>query len=1241
MIRLRVHSGPRAGHEIVTAAPVIQIGRDASRSDLVLEDEGVSGRHCLLQRSPRGAYVLEDAGSKNGTTVNGQRIVGMGRPLAVYLAAGDRFQVGSTEIEVRDGSARLVFVGGPHAGREVPLDERLVSIGRAPDNSIELPDDAVSAYHGVIRCTPLGFLLEDHGSSNGTFVNDHRVQSHVLADGDAIQIGSVELRYLVDTPPQPRLDAVTLPEAAQQHLFASLVFVAGPETGRSVLVGDQQVVFGRREDCTVTVSDIQVSGVHCAVTRDGSDYWATDLRSSNGTYVNGNRLAPSSRLAAGDLLQFGSCVAELQATGGIAPDAGLTALTTVMAQGAYQVASQPKFVIGSEVVSAARVVIGRSPTCDLRLDGLGVSKHHCSIAWKEAHGVTPLDTVSRSGGDRSGGEDGFHLEDSSTHGTYVNDRRVVSEKLASGHVIRIGIHLISVTVRGERCTLELIDAATALAAVEVARESAVKLENVVPDPANVGGAAASAYKTVFKLDLPDTEALVRERKAKFKQGAPAWRPSTDIRPERVGLVAISSAALSAIAVAAVLVVNGSAEAFLNHPLSDSHSSRLFADQASTAGVEGCAACHDAGEGAPAEKCVACHAGFQSSLRAGHRDLEADGCAGCHAEHRGAPRRLPDGAPSLLGAGQRCSAPGCHPDQHSAEFLLQGPPPPQRIEAGPVPTFALAQAEFHAAHAEVKQGDKTIAIGCTSCHASAGQGGALAEAPAGKSCFRCHQGGQEFVNAQCSSCHRDEHQGATHLARLPDGDPGLAAAMAAPAAGRSLGLGGALAVAAFLPLVAVSLVRLARRRRRAEVLVGELRAHPVEMVKRLVHSINADKCVGCALCVQACPTSVLELIDHKSRVVNFDACIQCKKCEDACAFDALRMHDADKPPPMVQMPEVDRYYQTPVAGMYLIGQAAGTPQVKNAVNLGRAVVQHMVGEGLRPGAGKAQGGQVDVVIVGSGPGGLSAALTCIESGLQYVLLEKQRASAWTVRNYYHKGKPVMAEPHDVELVGPLPHWDTTREELLQAWDKAVAERKVNIAYQQNAVDVKQQGALLAVSTSDPQDKPAATWTGARVVLAIGTMGNPRKLGCPGDDLEKVKNALVDPDEFRGRDILIVGGTDSAIEVVVALCEHNRVWLSCRGAKFDRVKPKNLKRIEQVIAAGQCQARFATAVAQVTERTVVLESKQDGTREELPNDAVFAMIGGHPPVKWLQQIGVPYVDKPHSWSPPRTDDLVKGR
>lgn len=1237
MIRLYFHSGPQAGRIIVTASPLIRIGRDPERSDVVLEDEQVSGRHALLQRSPRGNYVLEDSGSTNGTFVNGERMVELGRPMAVYLAPGDRFRIGASEIEIGEARARLMFVGGPQAGREVPLDERLITIGRAADNVLELDDPQVSVYHGVVRVTPLGFEFEDHDSTNGSTINGHPVKSQVLSDGDTLQIGSTQLSFLVDVDradrtaaEQARTGQAAAGGAAgaagagagpgDAGALASLVFVAGPHEGKGVALGEGQVVLGRRDGISFTIDDLQVSAVHCAVTREGSEFWITDLGSTNGTYVNGQRIDKGTRLGPGDLVQLGNSVAELRYSGGkAAGPAGLTALTTIMAEGAYAVASQPKFLIGNNVVSAARVTLGRAPDCDLRVEGFGVSKVHCTITWSE---------------------DGFYLEDSSSHGTYLNDRRIVREKLATGHVIRVGVQMINVTVRGERCTLEVIDAVTAMAAIEVAREVAVRADQMVPDPANAGGAAREAYKTVFKLELPDTEALVRERKAKFKQGAPAWRPSTDILKEPVGKIAVSSAVLTALVVVGVLALTSPAQALLDHPLSQAHASQLFADQAAKLGVSStCAACHSAGNGTPDSKCVACHEGYGPSVRPEHKGA-VGGCAGCHLEHKGTPRFDAHGVPQLLGAGGSCAADGCHPHQHQAEFLRSGPPPPLSIKAGPVPSFSMPQREFHVAHAQVDHGGVTISIGCTACHAARDpKRGTLVEAVAGKSCFRCHEGGEEHVNAQCGSCHKDEHRGVAHLARVAANDPRMAPATPPPTAGRSLGLGGGLAVAAFLPLLAVSLVLRARRGRRQAKVVEEMRAHPVEMVKRLVHSINVEKCVGCALCVQACPTSVLELVNHKSVVVNFDACIQCKKCESACAFDALRMHEADKPPPMVQMPEVDRHYQTPVKGMYLIGQAAGTPQVKNAVNLGRAVVQHMTLEGMRPGAGPAVGAQVDVVIVGSGPGGLSAALSCIQAGLSFVVLEKQRATAWTIRNYYHKGKPVMAEPHDIELAGLLPHWDTNREELLAAWDQAVAQHGVRIEFQKDVVDVARQGEVFHVQVAGQGGAPAATYTGARVVLAIGTMGNPRKLGCPGEDLEKVRNALVDPDEFRGKNILVVGGTDSAIEVVLALCENNRVWLSCRGAKFDRVKPKNLQAIEAAIAAQKCIPMFATAAGEVGEGYVVLTHKQDGRPEQLPNDVVFAMIGGHPPVKWLQGIGVPYVDKPHSWSPPRTDDLCK--
>jgi thioredoxin reductase len=342
--------------------------------------------------------------------------------------------------------------------------------------------------------------------------------------------------------------------------------------------------------------------------------------------------------------------------------------------------------------------------------------------------------------------------------------------------------------------------------------------------------------------------------------------------------------------------------------------------------------------------------------------------------------------------------------------------------------------------------------------------------------------------------------------------------------------------------------------------------------------------------------------------------------------------------MIPMPSIDVFHETPVAGMFLVGQASGTPQVKNATNLGRAVVQRIVQQGGRPGIGREAGCDVDVAVVGSGPSGLSAALTCIELGLSYVVLEKERAFSWTIRNYYHKGKEVMAEPHDVALEATLPHWDTSREELLGAWQALVDQHRVDIRYQHSVLDVKHDGSRFTVSLGDPKDKPIGAMTAARVVIAIGTLGNPRKLGCAGDELEKVKNSLVDPDEWVGKSIMVVGGSDSAVEVVLALCapeRRNQVWFSTRGAKLEGIKPKNRKLIEDALAAGRFQIRYATQVAEVTPTGIGLTHKEDGRREDLPNDVVFAMIGGNSPQKWLQQIGIPYVDKPHSWSPPRTD------
>src|SRR5947209_3363772 len=158
---------------------------------------------------------------------------------------------------------------------------------------------------------------------------------------------------------------------------------------------------------------------------------------------------------------------------------------------------------------------------------------------------------------------------------------------------------------------------------------------------------------------------------------------------------------------------------------------------------------------------------------------------------------------------------------------------------------------------------------------------------------------------------------------------------------------------------------------------------------LVHDINDDRCTGCDACVAVCPTNVLDLVANKSRVLRFEDCIQCEACMFACPTEALVMFPEGSTPPPLKIPEIDETFQTAVPGQYLIGEVAGKPLVKNAANLGRAVIEHMLTTGVRAGALGYAEKTVDVAIIGSGPGGLSAALSCKQRGLSYVILEKEQ------------------------------------------------------------------------------------------------------------------------------------------------------------------------------------------------------------------------------------------------------------
>ena len=198
----------------------------------------------------------------------------------------------------------------------------------------------------------------------------------------------------------------------------------------------------------------------------------------------------------------------------------------------------------------------------------------------------------------------------------------------------------------------------------------------------------------------------------------------------------------------------------------------------------------------------------------------------------------------------------------------------------------------------------------------------------------------------------------------------------------------------------------------------------------------------------------------------------------------------------------------------------------------------------------------MIVVGAGPAGISAALAAKSEGLKVLILE-QGTRANTIRNYPRQ-KFVMAEPVMIPVYGQLWMEDTSKETLLERWQEIIASTGLTIQEEEKVLGVVQNAGRFLVRSTKGE------YEGARVVLAIGKRGSPRKLAVPGEDSSKVAFSLLDADAYRGQAICIVGGGDSGIEAANGLARQdleNRVWLIHRAEDFKLAKPRNQKKIQE--------------------------------------------------------------------------------
>ncbi|MGH9775435.1 MAG: NAD(P)-binding domain-containing protein [Candidatus Acidiferrales bacterium] len=398
-------------------------------------------------------------------------------------------------------------------------------------------------------------------------------------------------------------------------------------------------------------------------------------------------------------------------------------------------------------------------------------------------------------------------------------------------------------------------------------------------------------------------------------------------------------------------------------------------------------------------------------------------------------------------------------------------------------------------------------------------------------------------------------------------------------------------------------------------------------------INASLCVGCGSCVEDCPeTGTLEMAGGKAILANPDRCVGHAKCVAVCPTSAITLSFGGVLQ-TVKVPNVKENYETNIPGVFIVGELGGMGLIKTAVNEGKLAVDYIrarISE-VRPriessGAQPNGSESYDVAIVGAGPAGLSATLTAQQHGLRYLALE-QGEIASTIRQY-PRHKFLMAEPIEIPLYGPLYVADGTKETLLSVWQTIIANTGVRIQTNERVERVHRNGEGFAIETAKGK------YHAAYVILAIGKRGTPKSLGISGENLGKVAYKLIEAETYEGKDILIVGGGDSAVEAALALSREgrNRVTLSYRGDVFQRLRDRNLKLLETAEKESRLKILRKANLLEVHPASAKVDVA--GTQVEIKNDFVFILIGGESPDEFLRRTGIEIVEKALSLDLERT-------
>lgn len=348
----------------------------------------------------------------------------------------------------------------------------------------------------------------------------------------------------------------------------------------------------------------------------------------------------------------------------------------------------------------------------------------------------------------------------------------------------------------------------------------------------------------------------------------------------------------------------------------------------------------------------------------------------------------------------------------------------------------------------------------------------------------------------------------------------------------------------------------------------------------------------------------------------------------------------------KLPVVGEAGETNIPGVRVVGDLSGIPLLKFSSETGSRAVHALLQEADFDGQRSFKpSGTRDLAIIGGGVSGVSAAIEAKKAGLDFALFEASELFS-TVANF-PKGKPIYTYPTELTPSGGIQYAERSvvKEGLLEEMREQVEEHDLE-AIPARIERIERSSGLFLLHHGD---REKTVTRALRVVVAIGRSGNFRKLGVPGEDLEKVSNRLHDPKDFCGKKVLVVGGGDTAMETAIALTTCGAdVTLSYRGTELTRPKPENVEKVLALAedpsavvcvdspsseratttahptmrgdaAPGKLSPELGTQVKEITPAEVTLIDG-GGRAHTIPNDFVFAMIGREAPLDFFRRCAI---------------------